>query len=65
MPPLHLFLCKAAEEAFSHSVIETITGAAHAPHKAMYFQKPGTPCWHIAIRDPNVESIQLAAGTAR
>lgn len=28
------------EEAFSHSIVETITSTAHATDKAMYFQKP-------------------------
>ncbi len=67
MPPVDSFMSKATEEAFNHSVMETITGAAHTTHEAMYFQKPSvlSPCWHIAIHDRNVQSIQLAVGAAR
>lgn len=38
--PGNSLLFKAAEEAFSHSIVETITSVTHTVDKVMYFQKP-------------------------
>jgi len=40
VPPGNSLLFKAAEKAFSHSIVETITSVTQAADNVMYFQKP-------------------------
>lgn len=65
VPPANPFLFETAFDTFCYSIVETITDAAHATHKAVDFQQAPVLRAGCDPRSGYVQSIQVMADAAR